>query len=170
MWKLISDSKIQPIAQFKLIIWTRLKTWKACLETPQPYVCICIYLPNFLDAVLQTSALYYQRLIDRSDYLKLCKNCQYFYLYQFGSNFQNERLSLICFTFCLGSHFWCQGYKRQILFLRIFKNWCEFIIKEWYFLACTINDFAFGGGNILVSGSHNLQENWEACQASCQVQ
>jgi len=35
--------------------------------------------------------------------------------------------------------------------------------------ACTVNDFAFGGGNILVSGSHNLQDNWEACQASCQA-
>ena len=42
-------------------------------------------------------------------------------------------------------------------------------ITRIMFLACTINDFAFGGGNILVSGSHNLHENWEGCQASCQV-
>ena len=52
-----------------------------------------------------------------------------------------------------------------INFTKYYKN---YVFTHW-FLACTINDFAFGGGNILVSGSHNLQENWEACQASCQV-
>merc|ERR1711997_741599 len=34
---------------------------------------------------------------------------------------------------------------------------------------CTINDFAYGGGDILVSGKHNLQNSWEECQKSCQA-
>ena len=36
-------------------------------------------------------------------------------------------------------------------------------------LGCTINDFAYGGGDILVSGKHNIQSSWEDCQTSCQA-
>ena len=32
-----------------------------------------------------------------------------------------------------------------------------------------MNDYAYGGGDILVSGFHNLQDSWEACQQSCQA-
>ena len=28
-----------------------------------------------------------------------------------------------------------------------------------------MNDYAYGGGDILVSVFHNLQDSWEACQA-----
>ena len=35
--------------------------------------------------------------------------------------------------------------------------------------ACTMDNWAYGGGNILVSGFHNIQMSWEACQQSCQA-
>ena len=38
-----------------------------------------------------------------------------------------------------------------------------------YLGACTIDNFAFGGGDILISGFHNLQPSWEECQKSCQA-
>ena len=56
----------------------------------------------------------------------------------------------------------------EVKSLKIFLLHTLYVFLFWK-KACTINDFAFGGGNILVSGSHNLQDNWEACQASCQV-
>ena len=34
---------------------------------------------------------------------------------------------------------------------------------------CFINDFAYGGDNILVSGTWNVKESPEECQQSCQV-
>ena len=39
----------------------------------------------------------------------------------------------------------------------------------YYLGACTIDNFAFGGGDILISGFHNLQPSWEECQKSCQA-
>jgi len=34
---------------------------------------------------------------------------------------------------------------------------------------CFINDFAYGGDNILVSGTWNVKESPEECQQSCQA-
>ena len=34
--------------------------------------------------------------------------------------------------------------------------------------ACTINDYAYGGADILVGGHFNLKESWEECQKACQ--
>merc|ERR1712018_167302 len=35
--------------------------------------------------------------------------------------------------------------------------------------ACTTDNYAYGGGDILISGYHNIQPTWAACQASCQA-
>jgi hypothetical protein len=41
----------------------------------------------------------------------------------------------------------------------------SFILEK----ACTEDNFAYGGDDILINGVHNLQNSWEACQISCQA-